>query len=538
MPPISPSVHYQGLVASKIYQITSAKEPLPPPGQLLGPSEAAVAKEAVWETLASAAPAAAAPAASAEGRPSQAVTALACEPVSATPEPAPAGPAGQAAAPVAAAPVAAAASLAQAAQSASGSGSGPARIGEEEGTASARHLAYLQRKERIQARRQRQGSTNREMFLSGLVEVEADIRYRFNFVLSGEAAERITDAVCKSRAAQSLLSQTGHEEQALASVVTSFDTLPPLVMDEPGEGGAESPGGMSGSAVLSGSATSPQGGSSPSWRQLNSPGLRGQGVADRCLCSVVLSQDGTRQLAKLVFHRSLTGEDIPQCTSRAEALATVMVFTLSVGAPLEGQGSFEEQLRRLRVLVDRMRSRGKAKLRPVRAVVLIQSQSEAEARSDQGEQWAAGLADFEYAHGELWKFGPLSLQDGDSLHSTFAEMASARIAKYDAGGSPSSAGPREPEDEEEDGDGDHDEFVGRSSEEDDLRIRRPRSPSDASEGWQPPVFEAEFDGSECSEAALELHTRLFGLGEQGSLDTLACLDPLVQLSSGKHRAEG
>lgn len=345
-------------------------------------------------------------------------------------------------------------------------------VGEEDPTIAARHVAYLLRKERIQARRLRNSGGKeagplREDFLSSLTEVEADVRYRFTFAVVGEEADRLSSAVCDSRAAS-----------RLQSTSSRFCEDSPLPEEDRGESPTNS---VKRTASL---------GSAPP-----------RAKSYRCLGPV--TTDGEQpQLAKLVFTPQLINEDVPVCQSWQEASSSVVVFILTVDGPLSGAGGFEEQLLDLAAAVERIRGRGKAKHRPVRAVILCQAQADTGA----GEPWAATLSEFENKHGELWKFGPLALQDGDALHATFSEIVSWRIDKSRT--ERAGLGPKEPEEMEQDGE--EVVVISQRSEEEDVRVSRVNSTK--SEGYhRPPVFEAECDGSECGDAALELHARYFGV---------------------------
>jgi len=370
-----------------------------------------------------------------------------------------------------------------------------------------RRAAYLQRKEsRREARKLRSGlgptspngmsisTVDSKGFLSNVPEVEADVPYRFNFVLVGTIAARVAELVCESLAARRLSSRPS--------------------LAEP-----ESP-------------------RSPTPLAAKTP------RAYRCLCAVTGPLAGRpgndrQKLAKLGFAPVNFGQDMPKCMSRLEALSTAMVFVLLVDSPSGGQpNSLQQQLQELAAAIARSRSQTRSKLRPVRAVILC-SAGDAGAQPEAGFQgedsWSSALADFEQVHGDMWKFGPVPLQDGDLLHAAFAEIVSVRISQggqcsEGAAGAPPGTQEQEPEEEEEGGEGlervlleqqmqAHDVGCSSSS-----RQRScSRGPSECSEGWQrPPVFEAEFDGSECSEEALERHAKTFGI----SRSDLAAQEPL------------
>jgi len=338
----------------------------------------------------------------------------------------------------------------------------------------ARYAAWLQRKEaRKEARAKRSGSSlDRGAFLSGVPEVEADIAYRFSFIVVGASAERIVEAACGSRAAHSLPG-AGLENR-----------------EDPGNNG-------------------PTNGGSPERQRSNLP------KAYRCLCNVSsqLAAQASKeqpQLAKLAFQVVMPGEDTPACTSRAEALNTVLAFVILLDAGSSGgPRSLQGQLQAMAETVQRSRQLARPRRRPVRAVLLCEN---AGTLAMPEAQWGSALAKWEEEHGYLWKFGPLSWEAADSWHATFTEMASVRLLANRTG---KGLGDANAPTDDEAGGGEDDVA---DTEQDLLQsFTKTRSrasvasdnESCTSEGFmRPPVFEAEYDGSACSESALELHRRL------------------------------
>jgi len=360
--------------------------------------------------------------------------------------------------------------------------------------------AYNARKE---AKRKARKATQEPMlnkFLSQVPEVEEDVQYRFTFAVLGEGSDAglVVQRVCGSAAASS---------------------LPRLLLDaEDGEepqgqrvasGNAPDAAGWSLEAALTqarAAAADESADSAPDGRRRRQPSVW------RCLAVVedplVARVPGMRELAKLVFHPMTFTQDVPRCSSRQETRSTVVVALLWVDRP-----TLPGQLAALGLSVEGMRQRSRARLRPVRAVILCTATgSPAAGGGAEAEEWAVLLAEFEREHGELWKFGPLAPTDGDALHAAFAEMASVRIT--------SSRLESAPEGEEEEGPDDADapddegatENLARDDGCDDA-IGSCYS-SECSEGWhRPPGFVTEMDGSEVSENAVEFHARMYSLDD-------------------------
>lgn len=346
-----------------------------------------------------------------------------------------------------------------------------------------RRIAYQQRREnRKEARRQ--GAIDNTGFLSNVPEVEDDVPFRFNFVVIGGMAHHVVQATCSSASASS----TSSKKQ-----------------------------------LNSASRNRSPRGSSQTVQAL------------RCLCFVTDPMIGKtnserQKLAKLVFQPVAFGQPIVKVTSRLDALSTAMVFVLAINHPSGDRLSLEEQLAKLAGVLEQSRAETKAKLRPVRAVILCSFQDPNMGHAD--ESWAGQLADFEQLHGDMWKFGPIYTEDGDAFHAAFAEMASVRINRVNLSDTPadSSQLTGRPDDEEveamgEDGEDERSlleqQLVARSARSGRELVRSNSTSSQGSEGWQrPPIFEAECDGSACSEDALEKHVRIFGQADMTSTQQL------------------
>jgi len=349
-----------------------------------------------------------------------------------------------------------------------------------------KRAAYLARKERKQSRT-KVGSQD---FLSGLPEVETDVHYRFNFVVVGHVAGAVMETVCNSAAASGMPRELLDKDNAK-------EELFPSPTSAPGEG------------KLAGAPS----------RRASNPQIA---KTYRCLCMVTNpmapESKAHRKMAKLVFNPKDFGQEVPMCNSRLEALRSVVVFMLNVGdVGADGKAmSFDAQLTCLSEVIDDMRARSRPKSRPVRAIILCYPKGTAEKVGQDGSGWTSSLADFEQKTGDLWKFGPISIGDADGLHDVFTEMASVRIAHYEnveaAGGKDDDDGK---EGEEERNSQVLQDFLMPVPENGNIqqgRISRSDSMSECSEGGErPPFFGAECSGSDCSESALELHARTFGL---------------------------
>mmetsp|Transcript_76500 Transcript_76500/g.185151 ORF Transcript_76500/g.185151 Transcript_76500/m.185151 type:complete len:412 (-) Transcript_76500:86-1321(-) len=309
---------------------------------------------------------------------------------------------------------------------------------------SKRHAAYLQRQN---SKKERRSKSDKQKFLSGLPEVEADIAYRFTFVVVGDAAESVVEAACGSISARSLPGgealyrgvqrsppQSGFEAK-VHRCLCRVGTLPPEAVTAPDAAGA----------VVGRRA-----------------GLEGLNVG----------QDAA--LAKLAFHLVAPHEDVPACGSRLEAQSTVLVVVLTLD--IRGDVDYlEMQLWDAVGRVERSQSEVSTVHQPRWAVVLCLEEG---ADSDWADgRWAPTLDVLEQQLGRLWRFGPVLLADADALHRAFAEMACKRIIRNRA---KSVRGPA--------GEGEQDDETGSAG---------------SLGSSRPPVFEAECDGADCAPEALE-----------------------------------
>lgn len=324
----------------------------------------------------------------------------------------------------------------------------------------ARHAAYLARKK--SKRESRKNVVDHNNFLSNLQETDADVAYRFNFTVTGFPAGDVVNALVSSDAALGL------------------------------------------------------GGAGP------------QSGAHRCFCEVKFppgqqnqGQGGGRKLSKLALSILNLEEDSEPCETRQEAMGSAIVYCLSIDSKApNGESNFRQQLDLFEANLARLRARSKARLRPVKAVLLCCE--EPEGTSGALQSWAVQLADFEQNNGDMWKFGPICLRDGDVIHATFAEMTSTRILHTQKDESEEGPPKRRPgEDADKDGEalGGGGEVTFRPSAGTHVHTgrRRASTASDAgsscSEQERPPIFETEMSGSECSDGALENHERAFGVAD-------------------------
>lgn len=404
-------------------------------------------------------------------------------------------------------------------------------------SAEERMQAYQKYRNRRQSHGKAAGrGAGKKLFLSNVPEVEADIPFRFSFMVMGPAALSIIQSACDSPAAQAM-------QQERSPNLATLLTIPACGSE--GEGMDASPSsGVVGSALSTGSlpafhASSLSTGSLPPLCQSNSNGSwvarassvggsRNQTAATasfRCLCPVGppprhKGSEGEEQpefvadrLAKLQFQALDLAENVPTIFSRSEALSSVVVFALWVDDPADMPGgagidelSFEESLEAVDKAVRRMRSRTKARLRPVRALLLCQRPISNAPPSD---RWAASLSDFESKNGYIWKFGPVRPDLNNSVYAAFAEMAASRAAARDA--MAEDGGEDEVEQGEEDGEDalEPGEMLEQSFA---SQGRRPslgsECGSECSEGWQlPPRFDTERSGTDVSEGELDLHAK-------------------------------
>lgn len=318
----------------------------------------------------------------------------------------------------------------------------------------AKHAAYQDRKT---SRMIKKGSATIEPlnYLSKLNEVDDDVAYRFSFTVVGRVAQQVVDGVCNSEVAVEL-------------------------------GGALS--------------------------------LLSNKFGHRCLCHVKHPNKlaaGATKLAKLALEtRSFEG-DVPSYETRQESLAAAIVYVLTIDTNRDNDSDFKEQLDSFQHALQKLRGSTRAKLRPVKVVLLCCANSEESRPRSTLEHWAVQLADFEQVNGDMWKFGPIGLCDSENLHATLAEITSARIVHMQSPNNDSVVTPGEdaidPK-ELELSEGGWSPKAGRWRA--DMASTAMDADSSCSEQERPPHFEAEMSGSECSETAREFHARVFGVLEE------------------------
>lgn len=397
-----------------------------------------------------------------------------------------------------------------------------------------RMQAYQKYRMKRQSHKEKGRGAAKKLFLSNVPEVEADIPFRFSFMVMGPAAVPIIQAVCDSPAAQAM------QQMRAPSALATLLSVPASSSEGDGMGMEPSNSAGVGAALSTGSLPPFPGSGRMSRTSSNGGSMRGaasSAVAStfRCLCPVGPAprqhssaasasgqseepkDDAEPRLAKLQFQALDLTEEVPAIYSRSEALSSVVVFALWVDdlADMPGgaggdEASFEECLLAVDKAVRRTRARTKAKLRPVRALLLCQRPATGAPPSD---RWAVALSDFENKNGYIWRFGPVRPDLGNSVYAAFAEMAASRATARDVMG-------EHGEDEAEDGEEDGEEVTAAGTEENLEQTFASQSlvvssyasecsyNSETSEGWQlPPRFDTERSGTDVSEGAMEMHAK-------------------------------
>jgi len=328
--------------------------------------------------------------------------------------------------------------------------------------------AHARRKQQRSSQRKKQGF-NPEKFLSDLPE-EVDIRYRTSFVVVGCEAKALASRTCKSSVeglpttpAEEAPTELQLDQSDLASAVEHFLRVPGMSKVSVlkalacGEAGQDLPRPSAGpprqevdacfcqarrfgrgrSQLSLGSQGSisrqdPFGHEDSLRRQESCGSSPSKGRAERGM-----------DLIKMTF-RSVTSflQELPRCSTRKEALSTCMVFVLVVDecAEAAGEDGLAEQLQNVARWSQEMslRTQDMPETRPWRAALLVRAGHDAGSQlpvSGGGsepsatEEWRRTLDDWEARHGELWKFGPIPLEDGSALHATFAQMAGHMLGK-------------------------------------------------------------------------------------------------------------
>jgi len=292
---------------------------------------------------------------------------------------------------------------------------------------------------------------NPGLFLSGLPEVESDIAYRCNLIVIGSAASGIVKAACESHSARSL------------------------------------PGG----AALA---------------LANQCNQQTQGF--RCLCRVEgKGEKDDPPLAKLAFHLLESGANDAQIAGQLEVASTVIVYALTLDERCDA-GYLEMQLWEVAKVIEHAGLLTGARRKMSRAALIC---TEGEGVSDLSGACSLLLKDFEKKNGRMWMFDLVQLSDANALHNLFQRIASRRTL---LGSTEEDCGL--PEDGSNQPEADMPAFMVPL----DINIPRRRGPGSATSkssiattnGGPPPIFEAENEGSECSEGAMELHRRAFSLG--------------------------
>jgi len=292
------------------------------------------------------------------------------------------------------------------------------------GDLSERHQAYLARKARKEKKR-KEGDTRAARFtgnsllqkdgvLSNVPEFEADIQFRFAFVVVGTDTKNILEAVCacdEAKLCPTMPNEPGDSSEAhsfrdseekLQSANDELETTNAPGTPRP-ELSAENPG-------------TPAGRTPKHVEEF------------RCLCPIPypissLKVSERLKFAKLVFHALSFSEDVPRCSSRLEALSSSVVFVLTV----DEKDRFDEQIWSLTWAIQESRLRTRQELRPVEAVLLIQTESSNGNAEISPDSWRPRFEEFSTRHGPFLLFGPFQRQDGDSIYGAFATIAAQRI---------------------------------------------------------------------------------------------------------------
>lgn len=301
----------------------------------------------------------------------------------------------------------------------------------------ARQAAYLERKNKLKESRdqkkKRSGSLKND-FLSNLPEVDADIPYRFNFIVIGPLCTDVIKAVCTSNIATSLpkagadewedQSKSGENPgHALTDETRTLEQGKKLRLD-PGHFGSE----VSQKSTSSGASTTLR---NTTARTLTAR-LKAHNTI-RCLCPVPFPPEEEEdanskpKLAKLSFTPYDIDDELKSCRNRFEALGTAIIFVFAVDVD-DGEHGFDAQLACYERTVNELRTQRRP-LRPTRHIIILRSKGCAEPTDQEQESWARKIEEFEQVDGPMWKTGPVRLNDTDAIYSAFASVASQRIRR-------------------------------------------------------------------------------------------------------------
>eukprot|EP00928_Gymnodinium_smaydae_P012640 TRINITY_DN14587_c0_g6_i1.p1 TRINITY_DN14587_c0_g6~~TRINITY_DN14587_c0_g6_i1.p1 ORF type:complete len:453 (-),score=132.56 TRINITY_DN14587_c0_g6_i1:238-1596(-) len=267
-------------------------------------------------------------------------------------------------------------------------------VGDSETAARLRH--YAERKEARRKRREEGGGplgaargtkplkggalSGNDAFLSNVPEIDADIDFRFSFVLMGLQSSTVVSCAAKSRAYKNL----SHLE-AESSSGRLLSTVPyPMTLE---------------------SATK------------------------------------RMKVAKLLMKHVLDPEHLPQLHKRVDALSSAMIFVFNIddGVDFAEQiQRYEDAVFALRTQPRKFRC-ARAALLVGSSVPMDRKKEQKEDEEEETEEeakkeqvpgkWKEFLDEYELVHGALWKFGPLNKDDAEALYGVFAEIASMRLLK-------------------------------------------------------------------------------------------------------------
>jgi hypothetical protein len=272
---------------------------------------------------------------------------------------------------------------------------------------------------------------NKQDFLSIMPEIEADVQYRFTFVVVGEDAEKLVETACFSAEAKKHGHGRGSTNESLAGspyVSEAFASeATNQFISEPSAAsrlcGAEDDHPEVFRVTSSVSQTSQY--------SMKHPQLF------RCMCPVPypwgkLTKDETSKYAKLAFKPLDFDQSIPSSQSSLEAASCALVFVICVD-PGSDVTSLDNQLQSMLGVLKKRRKISRD-LRAVWAVVLYRRSEaceETETKQECWEPWASAIESFEQSYGAMWRFGAFGLHDADKLYQTFAKIASQRIYAND-----------------------------------------------------------------------------------------------------------
>ncbi|CAJ1344677.1 unnamed protein product, partial [Effrenium voratum] len=243
------------------------------------------------------------------------------------------------------------------------------------------------------------GQEGASSFLSQVPEVENDVPFRFMFEVNGPKVDVVVRNACESIAALSLrdmdresCSQSSHSKES--GEVKERDSL------------------LSSKVFRSSSASF---------------------LPHVCLCEVPRETPAAMgrqpsvsklRLAKLSFRNLPYGKLTKACNSASDAENCCMVFMVFVD---EEVAVFHDRMEEIEKAILHMTESIPPTRRPVPAVFLLEKK-----RTDIAK-WKQLLQDYEESKGVLLKYGPMGLDDGNTIFEAFASLATRRIHSQEQG---------------------------------------------------------------------------------------------------------